>query len=30
MEEMKMNYNKKLTVADIRNKIDFQISRVYY
>jgi hypothetical protein len=30
MEEMKMNYNKKLTVADLRNKIDFQISRVYY
>ena len=30
MEEMKMNNNKKLTVADLRNKIDFQISRVYY
>ncbi len=30
MEDMKMNYTKKLTVADLRNKIDFQISRVYY
>ena len=30
MEEMKMNYNKKLTVADLRNKIDYQLSRDYY
>jgi len=30
MEEMKMNYNKKLAVADLRNKIDFHLSRVYY
>jgi hypothetical protein len=30
MEDMKMNYNKKLTVADLRNKIDFQILSVNY
>ena len=30
MEDMKMNYNKKLTASDLRNKIDFQILSVNY